>query len=88
MMSTETKEKIFSPVPGVVGSSPTIVGIVTSDRNVTVVGKRFCRSDALFYCWHHYLHLLSLHYQEELSRVEQLLLCRYSNLHTLTDIDI
>ncbi|KAK9524941.1 hypothetical protein VZT92_017298 [Zoarces viviparus] len=52
---------------------PPTVNVLLNGRHVTVVGKRLCWSDALFFCRHHHWDLLSLRSQEEQSQVEQLL---------------
>ncbi|XP_068584496.1 uncharacterized protein [Cebidichthys violaceus] len=52
---------------------PPAVSVLLNGRNVTVVGKRLCWSDALFFCRRHHWDLLSLRSQEEQSEVEQLL---------------
>ncbi|XP_030609373.1 uncharacterized protein LOC115797031 [Archocentrus centrarchus] len=66
-------------VPDAVSPSPTppppppTVTVLLGGRNVTVVGKRLCWSDALMYCRHYHWDLLSLHSQQEQSELEQLL---------------
>ncbi|XP_034533074.1 pentraxin fusion protein-like [Notolabrus celidotus] len=60
-------------VPPTAPPPPPTMSTLLDGRNVTLVGERLCWSDALFYCRHHHLDLLSLHSQEEQSQVEELL---------------
>ncbi|KAL3987617.1 hypothetical protein ACER0C_014732 [Sarotherodon galilaeus] len=64
--------KAVTPSPTPPPSPPT-VSVLLGERNVTVVGKRLCWSDALMYCRHYHWDLLSLHSQQEQDELEQLL---------------
>ncbi|XP_070786293.1 uncharacterized protein [Enoplosus armatus] len=70
--SLAVPEVVTSPPPTAPPPPPT-VSMLLSGRKVTVVGKRLCWSDALFFCRRHHWDLLSLRNQEEQSEVEQLL---------------
>ncbi|XP_005750059.1 uncharacterized protein LOC102216094 [Pundamilia nyererei] len=64
--------KAVTPPPTPPPSPPT-VSVLLGKRNVMVVGKRLCWSDALMYCRHYHWDLLSLHSQQEQDELEQLL---------------
>nr|XP_023009812.1 uncharacterized protein LOC101464769 [Maylandia zebra] len=64
--------KAVTPPPTPPPSPPT-VSVLLGERNVMVVGKRLCWSDALMYCRHYHWDLLSLHSQQEQDELEQLL---------------
>ncbi|XP_039893258.1 uncharacterized protein LOC120736938 [Simochromis diagramma] len=64
--------KAVTPPPTPPPSPPT-VSVLLGERNVMVVGKRLCWSDALVYCRHYHWDLLSLHSRREQDELEQLL---------------
>nr|XP_046237212.1 uncharacterized protein LOC124054838 [Scatophagus argus] len=64
---------LLPPPPPPLPPPPPTVSTQLSGRDVTVVGRRLCWSDALFFCRRHHWDLLSLHSQEEQSEMERLL---------------
>ncbi|XP_041747134.1 collectin-12-like [Coregonus clupeaformis] len=72
-LSSSTSTPLSTTPPPTHPSPPPSGSFLIRGRNVTVVIKRLCWSDALFYCRDHYWDLLSVRSEDEQREVEDLL---------------